>query len=718
MNLKTYGLGILICGLVWTRRAAAEETASVLSGKQAIEELSLDDLLASETEVAAKKSLTLRDSPAVLSVVTRDEIAALGARDLIDILEMVPGFVPAQDSEGSISAGFRGLWSNDGRHLVLVDGQEMNEPFYTNVRMNNRFPVDQIERIEIIRGPGSAIYGGYAELAVLNIVTRSAANQTGVATTGTLGTFDGLSDRRTTLSASYANKHESLDDLETSFAIFAGRALGSAGVYRDQYGVQYPYLQDNRMEPLFTNIGLGYHGLKLRYIYDGYQAFVRDIADSSTEQPYRIRDLGTYFEARYDAKLFGDRLTVTPRFNFKRQQPWRVADPSIVPYYLKTADRYLGNLTLSYALPRDLAIIGDLNVLAGVEGYLDKAKLDAPEACDTSYQCPFLAGDKVQYKNVAAFAQALLGTDFGSLTLGARFEHHSEVGDSFVPRAAYTIVVGAAHAKIMASQAFRAPSIENINLPPMDPETGDILAVTKPERTTVYEAEVGYEIANLAFVTANAFDITIKDPISYGYDTSSDSEVYKNYSTTGTRGVELGARVKQARGFANVSYSYYSAVGKNRVPQYGVPWQTPVESDVMQSDPSAYRATALLGMPQHKVAAYGAVQMMGDYWLSGSALYLSKRYGYASSILADDGTLAYSTISTEKPVVQLSAFVTVRDVGVRGMNIQAGVHNVLDSRWRYVEAYDGGHAPSPAPSREFMLRVAFDETTLAGAAPR
>ena len=171
--------------------------------------MSLDDFLATQFDVATKKGQTVREAPGVITVISRDEIAALGARDLLDVLLMVPGFVPAADASGSISAGFRGLWANDGRQLVMVDGQEFNDRFYTNVRMNNRFPIDQIERIEIIRGPGSVIYGGYAEMAVINIVTRNPDTQNGVAVTQTLGMYDSDQGRRTMLSVSFAKKIKS-----------------------------------------------------------------------------------------------------------------------------------------------------------------------------------------------------------------------------------------------------------------------------------------------------------------------------------------------------------------------------------------------------------------------------------------------------------------------------------------------------------------------------
>ncbi|MEK7703474.1 MAG: TonB-dependent receptor plug domain-containing protein, partial [Myxococcota bacterium] len=395
------------------RTASAQEAGNaslgeLLQGKTDISELSLDDLLVHEFDVAAKRPQTLRDSPNVMTVLSREEIAASGARDLLDVLSLVPGFYPAVDANGVFSVGFRGLWSNDGRQLLLVDGQEMNEPFYTNVRLGNRFPVSQIDRIEIIRGPGSAIYGGFAEMAVINVITRGAATQQGVAATSTLGTFDRGRGRRTNVAVSYADKVASLDNLAASIALYAGRANDGLRFYEDSYGDRYRVTDGNGLrEPLFANVGLSWRDVELRLIYDGYQKYQRDILDGSAASPYRLEDHGTFAELRYTWKL-GDAVKVVPSASFKRQRPWRVPDVNNDAYYMKTADRYLGKLTL-FVDPWP-----ELSLLAGVEAYVQQARLDSDEL--VGFQGTF-AGDamEVEYNDLAAFAQALYASPFGTL---------------------------------------------------------------------------------------------------------------------------------------------------------------------------------------------------------------------------------------------------------------------------------------------------------------
>ena len=160
-------------------------------------ELSIDEmLLYTQTSVAARKPQTTRDAPGIVTIVTREEIQGSGARDLIDVLRLVPGFFLALDVQGVVGFGMRGNFAHEGKILLLVDGLEMNEIDYSTMPLGHHFPVEHIQRVEIIRGPGSAIYGGYAELAVVNVVTRTGEELKGASASGYYGqTSQGLARR-------------------------------------------------------------------------------------------------------------------------------------------------------------------------------------------------------------------------------------------------------------------------------------------------------------------------------------------------------------------------------------------------------------------------------------------------------------------------------------------------------------------------------------------
>ncbi|HEX7413290.1 MAG TPA: TonB-dependent receptor plug domain-containing protein, partial [Bacteroidia bacterium] len=140
----------------------------------------LEKLINSLISVASKKPLNVRESPSIVTLVTADEIKNSGARDLVDVLRLVPGIDFGMDVEGVVGIGMRGNWAHEGKVLLLLDGQEMNEILYATTQFGNHFPIDQIKKIEIIRGPGSAIYGGYAEYGVINIVTKQGGDINGI----------------------------------------------------------------------------------------------------------------------------------------------------------------------------------------------------------------------------------------------------------------------------------------------------------------------------------------------------------------------------------------------------------------------------------------------------------------------------------------------------------------------------------------------------------
>src|SRR5689334_11230220 len=173
---------------------SAQDLDSLMNLNAFTKESDLQKILNKNVGVSAQK-LSSRETPGILSIITAEEIQNSGARDLTDVLRLVPGFDVLQDLQFVMGIGLRGSWANEGKVLVLMDGQPFNELLYQTVAIGNRFPVDAIERIEIIRGPGSAIYGGSAEYGVINIITKAAESLNGVAVYGTGGFHSGAVGR-------------------------------------------------------------------------------------------------------------------------------------------------------------------------------------------------------------------------------------------------------------------------------------------------------------------------------------------------------------------------------------------------------------------------------------------------------------------------------------------------------------------------------------------
>ncbi|NRF70006.1 TonB-dependent receptor [Aquincola sp. S2] len=132
--------------------------------------------------IATGNRQPLRRAPAVATVITAEEIAAMGARDIDEALEAVPGVHVSRSNQGFPALYvMRGIYSEfNPQTLVLLNGVPLTTLFVGN-RGNvwGGLPLDNVARIEVIRGPGSALYGADAYAGVVNIITKSAADVAG-----------------------------------------------------------------------------------------------------------------------------------------------------------------------------------------------------------------------------------------------------------------------------------------------------------------------------------------------------------------------------------------------------------------------------------------------------------------------------------------------------------------------------------------------------------
>jgi iron complex outermembrane receptor protein len=130
---------------------------------------------------ASRLSQPVSDAPASVSVIDQDMIRASGFRDIPDLLRLVPGFSVAYTRENNWAVGYHGVADSFSRRFqVLVDGRSIYNPAYGSVNWSELpLVVDDIERIEVVRGPNAATFGANAFFAVINIITKDASQTPG-----------------------------------------------------------------------------------------------------------------------------------------------------------------------------------------------------------------------------------------------------------------------------------------------------------------------------------------------------------------------------------------------------------------------------------------------------------------------------------------------------------------------------------------------------------
>src|SRR5580658_10704078 len=166
--------GILVLGGVCSAQA---------SKPQDLTDMSLEQLSQMTVYSASKHEQSVSDAPSSVTIITADEIQRYGYRTLADILESVRGFYITYDRYQSYVGvrGFGRLGDWNSRVLLLIDGNRINDVVLGQALLGTEFPldVDLIQRVEIVRGPSSSLYGAAAFFAVINVITRKGTDLRG-----------------------------------------------------------------------------------------------------------------------------------------------------------------------------------------------------------------------------------------------------------------------------------------------------------------------------------------------------------------------------------------------------------------------------------------------------------------------------------------------------------------------------------------------------------
>jgi outer membrane receptor for ferrienterochelin and colicin len=657
--LKIYARAVTLLFLFSPLLSFTQDLDSLLNLSAFTEESELQKTLNQNLTVSSSKALTTRETPAIITLITAEEIQNAGARDLTDILRLVPGFDIAQDLQFVMGIGLRGNWANEGKVLVMMDGQPFNELLYQTVAVGNRFPVDAIERIEIIRGPGSAIYGGSAEYGVINIITKAAESLNGVAVYGTAG-FHANAVGRTNAGIMLAQKAQ---DFSWDVSLFKGKGIVSDRSYQDLYQDNPP--QDlgktTTSDPMNINVGLKYKGLSLRTMYDQFQ----------TSDPFLLVSYKNFYtDLKYTWKV-APKLTITPQFKYYHQVPWSWGSSGETKekYFDIQATRVISQVEAVYEMSRKV------NINFGGLYFTDEGK-------DLLTGDAFRGEKTFKLTNYAFFAQALLKHRLANMTVGFRYEKNNRYGAAFVPRLALTKKIENFHFKVLYSQAFRAPSIQNINIA--------LNGTVKPEKSNVFEFELGYQFTPEMLLAVNAFSLTTRDILLYGSSGTAGvdfTEWYENATKTGTRGVELIYNIRKKGWYANFTYSFSRAIPADAsVSTYTVP-QT---------------ATQYAGMLAQKFTINAAFYITPNITIDPSFIYGGKRYAYTT--LDDSGEAMATQLD---PYLLANTFLNFRNLFAKGLTFGAGVYDILNVHPSIPQAYNGGYTAIPGKSREFVIKLSY-----------
>jgi outer membrane cobalamin receptor len=615
------------------------------------------------TSIASFKEISLRESPGIISVISEEEIKNSGARDLIDLLRLVPGLHFAHNYENAIGLAIRGNWAEEGKFLFLVDGNILNENSFGTLVFGMRIPISQIKRIEIIRGAGSAIYGGLAELCVINIITQSSTAKSFANVQTDLG-FSENRFSRSGIAVDLFQSYQGGTEINLSIATQSGNRSNRRLV--DMQGKFISYADSTAVSTNFINLGLNHKNLHTKFIYSNYEY------ENLNNLRVTFRD---YIVSGFYDWQVSKKLNIRPKLSYRSTRPWWYQDYQNLPAvniaiydgYKTLNERYSSSIVANYMANKDI------NIALGTEFFSENARYINPNVT-----FPGGASKRV-FSNIAAFGELSITSKIANFTTGIRYDDHSAVEPAVVPRIAITKALKKWHIKALYSSSFKAPTIQNI--------TFSIDEAIRPERTTMIEAELGYKISDKIAINANVFDISIKNPIVYFINRNTFEEGYANLEETGSRGIEIDFKSKMNWGYFNLNYSYYIP-NHNKTPNYQVIF---ANGDLDN--------TRYLGISNHKLALNSCVFSADQKWKINTILmYFSDKHTY----LLQDNSLQLASF---RPELHLN--IVLQHKLTENLNIMLGGYNILGQELWFINPYNSGDNPIPEQGREFLIRLSY-----------
>lgn len=665
MNLKhLMFVPIALAGLLASTDTFAAEAsapppeASILLNSTRTELLMFFD--EKDLVTATKRSTSLRKAPAIATIVTAEEIRNMGARNLLDVLKMVPGFGVSINEFGTYMIEVRGIRTSlSEKVLFMIDGHAANKNINGSAWIYNvasYLPLENIKQVEIVRGPGSALYGSNAFVAIVNVITREASEINGLEIKASGGINDTYKGNITTgkafgdkLSVSGHFDHTQSDGAKLTVGADAltGTPFSQApGKTHERFKQSDAFLKMEHGDISFRT----HYSKKQHPAYVGYAYALSTDSDSNHD----------YFwaELAYDVKISDEFSTkIKLNYDYYRQH----ANAKLYPngFFGSFPDGMIGNPKV-----KDRSIGGEIqfdwdifkgNHLISGFSYEQMSQYDVKQLAnfDPTATIPTYLGSIQEVanwnKNATRKVWAVYVQDEWqihdkvNLTVGARYDNYNEFGGSFSPRAGIVWnFLEKADLKVLYGSAFRAPNfveLYNINNPII---VGN--SKLKPEKIKTFEVGITYRLAKWLAADVNYFHSRIMNLIAW--DSSTAPALYANIGQAKVQGIET---------------AFHGAINAlmNWKLQYA--YQDPRDSVTGRKLPY---------VPEHRAMA--SINFAPSRYLNlhSDVLWTGKRPRDVSDTRPD--MPSYTTLD-------LAA--TVKNV-VKNMEWQAAIHNLLNNKFK------------------------------------
>lgn len=645
----------LLLPLLPSSARAADEAAETL------------EFLAGEAQVfaAARREQPASQAPADVVVVTADELRETGARTLADALSLLSGVQLSGHRKGGQNVWFRGVSSGyNDKTVLLIDGLPFKEVVYGQHPVDEQLPLTDVQRIEVVRGPASTLFGANALGGVINLITKEPRDVPGPEVAAGFGPWN-------------TQSHSALWGAESprGSAVFSASYFNTKGSphERDEDGKSTVRRDPQRRTAAGVRLSRGDFRLTARY-----SEFRIDDVTNSDLKP-RAHSRRTALTGLGWSRAFGEDLTLSARgyynhFDWPSRRRTFQADGVTLKNLQDTEER---TQAVGAGLLAQARWLPEHRTLLGLEFDNERGLLIERRTWTTTAANPaptlsrFTVPERPDTSNLAfLFEDEWSPAPWVSLTGGVRHDHHDRYGGQDSPRAAVNVRPGADWVlKLLYGEAFRAPSFRELYVREIPAEDDGNLDL-KPERSRTLEALVSRRNGSwewrLALYRNELRDFIAPDTAQLKYTNQGTYHIY---------GAEPELRFRLADSFdAFLNYTLLRARDSN--------------DDDMPEVAKELLNVGATARPGRWVTLHAHLNHVGRR---------TRPRSYQSAVAAPnrvDHLGAYDTVTLA--------------VSTRGLpaEVSLAVHNLFDVR-SYNPSYYRGEFDVQHPERSFLLRVRY-----------
>ena len=541
---------------------AENKTNHYLESVNKLFQVSLEDLMNIEVVSATRIKQNITEAPSIMTVITAQQIRERGYQSVAEAVRTVPGFSLWVDNfMSSISVrGFNSIQGWNQNLKIMIDGQPVSyRPGNWILIDESLIPIRCVKKIEVIKGPASALYGANAYLGAINIITFDGEEFDSVEVTGIGGSLD-------TFGGSFV-AGKKIDEIDVMAAFFAQRSNRSGLSLPDPVPIKYANMESENdiSEPKSFYGKISYKGLTMSA---NYQRFYKaaEFTDFATLTHLALNCIDNWFvKGEYEKNLFTDKLNLKGSLAYgeggvnSEEEKKKASE-----YYIR---RDINVRSIDLAVESFYKFAEKNSIGIGMDYTTDDQQLqnnyfvDMTTGKETLWTDPDQpAQPRKDFNNYGIYAQAAYYPNPNTgLTGGLRFDSHNLYGDRTTYRIGLTNRISEKlYIKILYGTSFKAPTPRQLFDPPCSLLENDTIGNKDlvPQNARTFETLLGFKLSKMLYGKLGGFYTRIKDgielrPVDNGTGYTYTQIDLKSFGFEGGLDAQFS---KELKGYLNFSY--------------------------------------------------------------------------------------------------------------------------------------------------------------------